>query len=310
MPRLITVTLNPAIDLVLEVPCLALGTTVRAVQRRFPSGKGVNVARAARTLGEAPIQLGLVGAAEEEAFRRAGAAFHPVAGETRVNVTLVERDRVTHIETQGFSATATDVADLSAALVVGPGDVVVFAGSAPTGVPPTVYRDLIRHCTRQGARCILDSRGPALVAGVQGPPWVVKPNEDELADLGFTASTEEGVLDAIRGLRRLGIGWVVVSLGARGVVAGSPEGWYRASHPAPSPVSAVGCGDALVAGIAVALLRNEPLSTALRLGTAAAVANLQCPGPCTFPAAEVSRLTESVTVERLEDDQPRKRLSP
>jgi 1-phosphofructokinase family hexose kinase len=314
-----TVTLNPTIDRTLTVPGFAAGGTFKATASGcLAAGKGINVARVVATLDEPVTALGIVGEHDAAVFAATldelgvENRLLPVAGATRNSVTVLDptTGAQTHLREQGFAPPVEALARVEAALhEAGPGDWVVLSGSLPPGVPDHLYRTLVRVCNRQGAHALLDANGPALLCGVSAPPTLLKPNLFELwqVDRGWAEVTAErdlsdvpmgDVLVAAQRVQAQGISMVVVSLGAQGVLGLEEGRAWRAWTVLDRPVvDAVGSGDALAAGLVVAMARKQSFTAALRLGVACGAANALVAGAGCCRRADIERLVERAQVE-------------
>jgi 1-phosphofructokinase len=274
MARILSLTLNPALDLTVRLARLEPGEVNRSeAMITHAAGKGVNVAQVLADLGHQVSVGGFLGAANPQAFdaliasRGFGDAFIRVPGETRSNIKIAEQDgRVTDINAPGpWVSEQAQKQLLKLLAVIGPEfDAVVVAGSLPRGVSPQWFQDLLEALKSLGLKVALDTSGEALRAGLKAGPWLVKPNTEELADaLGHST-------DAIRQLHRQGVEHVVVSDGAAGVSWYSPETALHATPPKVTVASTVGAGDSLLAGMLHGLLSGDTLE--LTLGRATAIA--------------------------------------
>jgi fructose-1-phosphate kinase PfkB-like protein len=190
---IVTVTLNPALDLTYRVDALIPHTTirVRSVTER-PGGKGLNVARVLHALHEPVLATGLLGGPTGARVRDLLAAEHavaadfvPIAAETRRTIAVLDDRDATLFNEPGPRVTAPEWATFRrhyANLLPG-ATVVVLAGSLPAGLPTDAYAHLIRLARQHDVRVVLDTSGPALAAAVPAGPDVVKPNEPELRAL-------------------------------------------------------------------------------------------------------------------------------
>ncbi|MGE5482519.1 MAG: 1-phosphofructokinase family hexose kinase, partial [Bacteroidota bacterium] len=269
-----TVTLNAAIDKTYTVPGLTLGRPQRVQQVLCrPGGKGINVARVAAALGAEVVATGFIGGGAgrwiREELTRLGLAneFVSVEGESRTTLALVDpvQGSLTELREPG-----PEISPGEARLMVetvrnlaGRSRVVVLSGSLPGGVPGNFYRELVGVVKEAGALALLDTSGPALVQGLEAHPFMIKPNEEELRDLGNepVPGVPEGAdpVRAVQSARRWverGISLVVVSLGAAGLVAATRQGAWAVRPPSVAAVNTVGCGDALVAGCTVVFDRH------------------------------------------------------
>ncbi|MFJ4429451.1 1-phosphofructokinase [Pseudomonas sp. NPDC089395] len=281
MAKILTLTLNPALDITVSLDTLRPGHVNRAHdQLSHAAGKGLNVAQVLADLGHSVTVGGFLGQDNLQPFEalieRRGFAdcFVRVPGETRSNLKLVEADgRVTDINGQGPQVDdAARAALLRRLQAIAPGhDAVVVAGSLPRGISPEWFRQLLEQLKAQGLKVALDSSGDALRAGLQSAPWLVKPNTEELGEvLGLVVDGPAEQRAAAEQLLASGVAHVVVSAGEQGV------SWFAAGqalHAQPPHVrvaSTVGAGDSLVAGMIHGLLLAEAPAQTLRRATAIA----------------------------------------
>jgi 1-phosphofructokinase family hexose kinase len=175
---ILTVTLNPAIDVTYHVDALTLGATHRVsrVDERL-GGKGINVASVLAQLGEPVSATGLL--------RDGPDGFTPIAAAPRRTVVVTDGRDATGFWEPGPVVTPSEWAAFTAgfAALAASARVVVFSGSLPGGLPDNAYASLIGLARSAGCRTILDTSGPALTQGMLGRPDVVKPNTAELEHL-------------------------------------------------------------------------------------------------------------------------------
>ena len=321
--RIVTVTLNPAMDRVLEAPDFAIGK--HAAARRvalYPAGKGINASRVLAMLGVRSIAAGFIGKQElgifEEYLERLGTGrivmqLLAVHGATRDNITIVDpvNDTETHIREEGFRVQREDVHRVTSklAMLSRPGTIVAFSGSCPPGVTASDFVEMVRRCRRQGARVCVDTSGEPLQAMRGQELWMAKVNQKELGILsGKDTDTLERVIEAARALCVTNGGpveCVCATMGEHGAVLVCREGAWRAwasIHPGLI-VSTVGCGDALLAGLFSVVLRNdaevseEIWQRALREGVAAATINATKREAGNLSLDEMKAFREMVEVE-------------
>ncbi|MGV9567525.1 1-phosphofructokinase [Streptomyces sp. NPDC003480] len=260
---IITVTPNPSVDRTVFVDALPRGTVIRSRRSSSePSGKGVNVALALRAhdrevLAVLPVG-GPAGAQLADMLRCADVPHRtvPIADDVRSNISLVEPDgTVTKINEAGPTLDPAEAEALMLAALKETHEVAWLAlgGSLPGGVPETFYARLTDEARRQGVKVAVDTSGPALRAALRGRPDLVKPNAHELAEVAERHLRCLGdVVDAAGLLRTRGAGCVLASLGADGAVLVDDSGVFHAEAPVTRVVSAVGAGDALLAGFLAA----------------------------------------------------------
>lgn len=315
MSRILTLTLNPALDLTVRAGTpLQFGEVNRTEFTRMDvGGKGINVARVLAGLGHEVTVSGLLGADNESSFTRVFTtyglrdAFIRVPGETRVNIKLSEPDgRVTDLNGPGLAIPPAAIealfAQVDARLASGL-DGVVIAGSIPRGLPPALVADLITRVRERQVPVWIDTSGAALVAGLAARPTGVKPNDLELGDwAGQTLDTAEARLQAAQRLHAAGIANVLLSLGAEGVLWASDGVALSATPPKVSVVSTVGAGDTLLAGTLHGVFSGWPRERTLRFATALAAESVRHIGLGDASAADFARLEQLTVIQHLKVD--------
>jgi 1-phosphofructokinase/tagatose 6-phosphate kinase len=280
---IITVTLNAAIDKSLAVPNFRLGRRHRTVeQRTMAGGKGVNIARTLKTLGQPVIATGFAGGATgthiveqltEESILN---DFVRIREESRTNTSVLDPTTgdQTEINERGPSVTAREVElfrDKLLYLARGAA-IVVFAGSLPRGVEPDLYASLIRDLERLDVITVVDTDGEPLHQAVRAEPDVVSPNVIEAEELiGHEfAGEQERSLAVVE----------IAALGPREAIMTLPDGCYaqvlvdgqrllkRASIEPREPIARRGSGDAFLAGYLAARYEGRPPDQCLRFGVA------------------------------------------
>lgn len=317
MARILTVSLNPALDLSIRLPQLALGEVNRTESTRLEAaGKGVNVARVLVALGHEVAVSGFLGAANDGPFVRAFAdigvedAFHRVPGETRINAKVAEHDgRVTDINGPGLAIAPEGLAQLGETLAARLDDTrrcpdaVLIAGSLPPGVTPDDLAALVRRLGERGVPVWVDTSGAALEAAIAAAPTAVKPNEHELAAWAGEALNDAAARRrAVQRLHAAGIDEAVISAGDAGVLWASRRGVWQATPPRVDVASTVGAGDTLVAGLLHGVLGELPAGEALRLATALSAESVRHVGVGDPRATDFADLQQQTRVERLDGD--------
>jgi 1-phosphofructokinase len=311
--RVITVTLNPAIDETVTLARLIPGQVHRATAVRFNAGgKGINVASClADWFDETPITAtGLLGAANATAFETLFAAKHitdeclRVPGETRTNIKLTHAGETTDINLPGPDVDAGSLEKIRQRILdlAGPETIVLLAGSLPAGIGDGFYAELTEALQTRGAQVIVDTSGRPLelVLNAKTLPFCIKPNRAELEQFARNRlATDDDTITISKQLIARGLGLVIVSLGAEGSLYIARNQILRASLPAIEPASTVGAGDAMVAGIIAAVCENAALENIARLATAFAVAKLGQTGPNLPARSIVQELSANVQITKM-----------
>lgn len=300
---MITVTLNPSLDRTLDVVGLEVGEVNRAVGTHLDAGgKGINVSRGLHQHGVPTVAVFPLGGPDGQVLAAELAASGvpvrpvPIAGSTRTNITIADsRGITTKINAPGAVLTAAEldaVYDAVATELDAGGRGVVAAGSLPDGVSPAILARLARLAAERGVPYAVDTSGPPLAAAVAaGGLAVVKPNDDELAELvGRELTTVGDVIGAAHEVLAPGNDAVLVSLGAHGALLVTDAGSWWAGGPGLVAVSTVGAGDSTLAGWLAAERSPAPerLRTAVAWGRAAVLLpGTQMPRPEDLDLASV-----------------------
>lgn len=310
MAKILTLTLNPALDLTVELARLEPGQVNRSdAMHSHAAGKGVNVAQVLADLGHTLTVSGFLGEDNAQPFEMLFAqrgfvdGFVRVPGETRSNIKLAEQDgRITDLNGPGpVVDEAAQQALLERLEHLAPGhDAVVVAGSLPRGVSPQWLQALITRLKALGLNVALDTSGEALRVALGAGPWLIKPNTEELADaLGCEVVSEQAQAEAAQRLHAQGIEHVVISHGAEGVNWFSVGSALHASPPKVSVASTVGAGDSLLAGMLHGLLGTHTPEQTLRKATAIAAMAVTQIGFGIHDTALLASLEQGVRVRPL-----------
>ena len=312
---IITVTLNAAIDKTLEVPNFRLGRRHRSVeQRTMAGGKGVNVARAVKRLGQPVIATGFAGGpagtriVEQLTEESILNDFVRIREESRTNTAVLDptSGEQTEINEPGPEVTQREVelfTDKLLYLAQG-AQLVVFAGSLPRGIESDLYAHLIRELRKLGVTTVVDSDGEPMRHAVRAEPAVVSPNVLEAEELvGHEFNDDEDRTIAVRELAELGAREAIMTVSdgcfALVVEDGGPR-LYRVRVDPREPRAAVGSGDAFLAGYVSARYTGSLPAECLRFGVACGTESTQHLGAGVIDPREVERLIEDITVEAIE----------
>jgi 1-phosphofructokinase/tagatose 6-phosphate kinase len=312
---IITVTLNAAIDKTLAVPSFTPGRRHRTVdQTTMPGGKGVNIARAIKQLGQPVIATGLAGGATGtrivEALNDESILndFVRIREESRTNTVVLDPTTGVHTEIneRGPAISPQELQlfrDKLLYLAQG-ASICVFAGSLPRGIEADIYFSLIREVGRLGVTTMIDTDGEPLRLAIRAEPDLVSPNELESEELvGHEFNDADDRAQAVVEMTRLGAREAIMTVSdgcyARLLVNGSAA-IYRVRVEEQEARSVVGSGDAFLAGyVAARYSEHEPVEC-LRFGVACGAESTQHFGAGIIDAGRVDRLLHKVEAERLE----------
>jgi 1-phosphofructokinase/tagatose 6-phosphate kinase len=312
---IITVTLNPALDKTLEVPNFTQGRRHRSVEQvTMPGGKGINVARVIKRLGQPVIATGLVGGAtgtrilealNDEAILN---SFVRIRDDSRTNTAVLDptTGSQTEINERGPAVTAGEL-DLfhEKLLYLAKGaSMCIFAGSLPRGIEPEIYAELIREVKRLNVTTIVDTEGEPLRLAVRAEPDLVSPNELEAEELvGQEFNDVDDRAHAVVEMGRLGAAEAIMTVrdGCYAHVIDDGAGTlYRVSVEEQEAASRIGSGDAFLAGYVAARYAGRAPVDCLRYGVACGAESIQHFGAGVVDLAKVGRLLPEVNAERLE----------
>ncbi len=311
---ILTVTLNVALDRTVAVPRMRLGRRHRVVESsRAPGGKGVNVARVLKALGEPVIATGFAGGPTGARVRDLLAAeevlhdFVETRGDSRTNISIVDptSGEESEINERGPEVSPEEVERLTKRLeyLAGGAQLCVIAGSLPPGAPVDVYAELISRLRERGVPVLLDTDGEPMRAGLRAQPAVVAPNAAEAEEaVGYEFSDSDEMTTGLASLLEMGAEEAIITTAAGCVAmtgAGNRRRHYEARIDQLDAVATVGAGDAFLAGLASGRRAGRPLSECLAFAVACGAQSTQRLGAGSLDPAEVERLLEQVSVSEL-----------
>jgi len=312
VPDIATITINPAVDIFVNVDRVEPTRKLRcSAPKRDPGGGGINVARAAHRLGSSVVAIyptgGVIGKLLQRLVEREGidSIVTPSHVETRENFTAYE-------ETSGdqyrfvLPGSTLHRAEWEACLdklVTLPEKpkFVVVSGSVPPGVPDDFFGEVARAAKKLGAKTVVDTSGPALGEALKEGVCLVKPNQNELSEfVGAPLGTDAERIAACRKLigdKRTEM--VALTLGEDGSMLVTKDGAWRAEPMKIEVVSAVGAGDSFLGGLVAGLAKELPLDQAFRLAVAAGTAAVMSQGTELCREQDVKRILGDVKIRKI-----------
>ncbi len=278
MPDIATLTINPAIDVFVNVGRVEPTRKLRcSPPKRDPGGGGINVARVAHRLGVDVTAIYLIDGQIGKLLQR-----------------LVEREDIaslvtpSHVETrENFTAYEESTGEQYRFVL--------------PGAPDDFFARVVRTAKALGAKSVTDTSGTVLAAVLEEGVTIIKPNLIELME--FVAVPLDREADRVAACRKLASDGcaeiVALTLGEHGALLVTAERAWRALPLAIEAVSTVGAGDSFLGGLVAALSGGKPLEEAFRVAIAAASAAVLMPGTGLFQPEDVKRLLPKISIEEI-----------
>lgn len=298
---ILTITLSPCIDKSTVVPVFKPETKLRCTEVvNEPGGGGINVSKALQKLECPSVALFPAGGHNGNMLcsllKEQGILFHAVDTkvETRENWIVLEHStnnqfRFTFPGRNMMEETVKSLVDQIRSFAPA---YVVASGSLPAGLPDYFYGLIVKNAAAVGARCIVDTSGPALQALRGKHAYMIKPNIGELCNMlnvdwldiqEVPAAAQQAIADGFAEI-------IVVSMGHRGAWLVTKDAGYFAEAPPVEKKSTVGAGDSMVAGITYFLQKGRPLPEAIRFGVACGSAATMNDGTQLFHKEDAEKL--------------------
>ncbi|MCH1624150.1 tagatose-6-phosphate kinase [Fredinandcohnia quinoae] len=274
---ILAVTMNPSVDISYPLSHLKLNDVnrIKSVQKTA-GGKGLNVARVIKQMGEDVITTGVLGGTTGEFIcqelikMNIKNEFLKINQESRNCIAILHENMQTEIleagPTLGFEESDAFLEKFRRLL--GKVSSVTISGSLPSGLPTDFYFQMLKISKSEDIPVIIDTSGEALrqVLIHEAKPLAIKPNISELSQLlGVEVGSDVKSLKlALDHELFKGIEWIVVSMGSDGAFVRHGGDYYQVMIPKINVVNPVGSGDATVAGLACALKRNQPIETVMK----------------------------------------------
>jgi 6-phosphofructokinase 2 len=306
MTRIVTLTLNPAIDGAAEAEQIRPIRKIRTWAERYdPGGGGINAARVIEELGGSALAIYLSGGATgpilDELVQASGIERRriPIAGHTRISHTVHETSTGLEFRfvPEGPSVTREEWQACLSVLEGVDGDYLLASGSLPRGVPADFYVQVAAVAARRGIRFVLDTSGDALRQAAGKELYLIKPSLGELEDLiGRKLPTPQDQDAAVRDLIASGAAEIIaLTLGRDGALLATRDTLRRIEGVKVTPKSAVGAGDSFLGAMTLGLAQGRPVEEAFTLGMAAGTAAVLTAGTELCRRADVERLYEQIT---------------
>ncbi|MDO5088845.1 MAG: tagatose-6-phosphate kinase [Leptotrichiaceae bacterium] len=299
---ILTITMNPSIDISYPLEKFNLNTVNRISEPlKTPGGKGLNVTRILKQIGNDVLASGLIGGFSGKDIqsrlnsKKIKHSFFEISGETRNCIAILHEGNQTEILESGPTVTSGESDGFLKHLkkLLSEISVVTISGSLPKGIEKDFYTKIIKICNEYNKSTILDCSGEALTSVLKSPykPKVIKPNAEELSLLVNKKISQNSVelKNILSNSFFSGIEWIIVSLGKNGCFARHHDKFYKVNIPQIKAVNPVGSGDATVAGIASALETGKNDRELLKIGNTLGILNA------------MEKMTGYVDIEKYDD---------
>jgi 6-phosphofructokinase 2 len=313
VPDIVTLTINPAIDIFVNVDHVEPTRKMRcSAPKRDPGGGGINVARVAHRLGSDVAAIypigGAIGKLLQRLLEREGIAslVTPSHVETRENFTAYEKDTGlqysfvlpgSRLHETEWQACLHKLESLPSAPKF-----VVASGSIPPGVPDDFFAQAVRHAKAMGAKTVIDTSRGALAAVLEEGVTLIKPNLMELSE--YVHAPLDNDRDRVAACRKLTSAKraeaVALTLGDQGALLVTATKAWRAQPLAVEVASTVGAGDSFLGGLVATLAAGKSMEEAFRVAVAAGGAAVMSPGTELSREADVKRLLPQVQIDEME----------
>lgn len=291
-----TVTFNPALDYVIRMESLKLGTVNRSsAEAVYYGGKGINVSTVLKNIGVDSVALGFVagftGKEIEEGVKNMGVATDFIKlpeGMSRINV-KIKAEQETEINGQGPAISMEQVEKLFEKLDrLERGDCLVLAGTIPASLPSDIYEQIMDRLKDKEIHIVVDATKDLLLNVLKYHPFLIKPNNHELGEMfGVVLKTDEEIVEYAKKLQERGARNVLISMAGDGaILLTETKEVYKMGVPRGTVVNSVGAGDSMVAGFVASYFKEHDYLKALKFGTATGSATAFSEGLATMDKVE------------------------
>lgn len=308
---ILTITLNPSVDIGYKLDHFSLDTVNRVAGiSKTAGGKGLNVARVLCQLGEEVAASGFLGGSLGDfissQIKKIGIRdyFIKIQGETRNCIAIICEEQQTEILESGPVITENETILFleEFSKYVQNAEVVTISGSLPKGLSDDFYVKLLEIAAVYDIPVLLDTNGTLLkpTLASDSKPYLIKPNEQELADLiGEKSVDERQIIEALKSITFANVPWVVVTRGAGGALVKYNQTIYRARVPKIDAVNPVGSGDSVIAGFAAGISRGLLNEELVRFGLSMGLLNALEEKTGHINLDRVEWATNKVTVKKI-----------
>ena len=301
------ITFNPSIDRLYKLEKFEIGSVQRAnFVNPTAGGKGLNVAKVLKKLGEDINCIGFLGGFNGEyvksQLKNIGIEnkFTDIKEETRVCLNIIDSNNIsTEVLEKGPNVSEEEIQRFENDLeeVLKNTDVLVASGSLARGLPIDYYFKIGKLCNQRNIKFILDSSGESLKLGIKSKPYLIKPNMDELEILsGVKIKNVDDVINISKSILSAGVENVCISMGKDGMALVNKDFVYKVEIPKIDVVNTVGSGDSSIAGFALGIAKKYGLKESLKLANACGMSNAMNISTGDINLEDIDKLIEEIKV--------------
>lgn len=301
------ITFNPSIDRLYKLDTFKIGSIQRAnFVNPTAGGKGLNVAKVLKKLGENVNCVGFLGGFNGEYIKSElnkisiENNFTQIQEETRICLNIIDsQNKSTEVLESGPNIKQEEIIEFEKNLneVLDKTKVLVASGSLPSGLPKDYYLKIGNLCKEKNIKFILDSSGESLKLGINSKPFLIKPNTDELESLsGIKIKSIDDIINIAKSILLAGIENICVSMGKDGMVLVNKDFIYKVEIPKIDIVNTVGSGDSSIAGISLGILKGYDLKDTLKLANACGMSNAMHMATGDIDLEDVKKFVDEIKV--------------
>lgn len=303
-------TFNPSVDRMYRVSELNIGQVQRVkTANATAGGKGLNVTKVCKILGEDPLAMGFLGGFNGEYIKNElekleiRSKFTHINQETRNCLNIID-DNLTSTEflEKGPVLEDYDLTNFEKDLetILADTKILVASGSYCQNMPTDYYKRIGDICKNNNIKFILDTSGESLKVALESNPYLIKPNTDEIKQLlNINIKSRDELIYAARKLLSMGAQNVCISLGKDGMIYLNENELYEVKVPKIKAVNTVGSGDSTIAGFSVGILRGYDTVELLKLANACGMSNALNMETGFINISDIDKFTKEIVVNKL-----------
>lgn len=306
---ILTIDLNPTIERRYFIYNFEMGKSYTAYDIKYvPGGSGLDTARIVKSFNEPVKVTGFLGGRNGEYIveildnMNIYHEFISIEEETRASTKILADYGIeTEVVERSPSISGKEVLDFYQLYkeLIKEAKIICTSGTLPRGLPLDIYRDLIIMANEEEKIFLLDTSGEALRYGIHASPFLVKPNRDELEEyMGFIMTNDRDIIKAANYIMENGVEMVIVSLGKAGAIVVYDGYSYKINVPSIKEVNTNGAGSAMMAGLAISMLRNYDFKYMLKIAAACGGANVMEKDTGTIDMGNMKSIMNEIEIEK------------